>query len=421
MKKHIIYAVVVSFFFNGFIFAQDSLGTSVRDSLKIKELEKRLEALENKQEEDELKKLLQEAETTSATKEKKNTNKVFQSGQRSLQAINPEISVVGDAYGQYNIDDPNAENKTGAYFRVLGIHIQSNLDPYSLAKAAIEFTPDGVELGEAYLTWTNFIPSISLTAGKFRQQFGVINRWHKHSLDQFDYPLPIKTIFGEDGLNQIGLSFNWLLPSLGADASDLVIEVTNAQNNNLFMGETFTFPATLLHFKNYWDLSRNTYLELGLTGMYGKNRSPIYDDSRDIIGEGKYNTLVYGADLTLFWQPVNKALYHSFLWRTELFYADKEISPNQKIKTFGGYSYIEYKFSEQWQAGIRFDYTQPFEVDNSSKYSFQIVPYITWWQSHWVKLRLQYNYLEDTELAFAPSTLRLQVIWAVGPHKHDRY
>ncbi len=421
MKKHIIYAVVVSFFFNGLIFAQDSLGTSLRDSLKIKELEKRLEALEQKQEEDELKKLIQEAETTSATKEEKNTNKVFQSGQRSLQAINPEISVVGDAYGQYNINNPQVENKAGAYFRVLGIHIQSNLDPYSLAKAAIEFTPEGVELGEAYLTWTNFIPSISLTAGKFRQQFGVINRWHKHSLDQFDYPLPIKTIFGEDGLNQIGLSFNWLLPRLGADASDLVIEVTNAQNNNLFMGETFTFPATLLHFKNYWDLSRNTYLELGFTGMYGKNKSPIYDDNYDIIGEGKYNTWVGGADLTLFWQPVNQALYHSFLWRTEVFYANKEISPNEKIKTFGGYSYLEYKFSAQWQAGIRFDYSQPFEVNNASEYSYQIVPYITWWQSHWVKLRLQYNYLEYNEVAFSPSALRLQVIWAVGPHKHDRY
>ncbi len=421
MVKYLFCVVLTFFLFAESIFSQDSLNTMLSDSSKINILENRVKALEKKFEEDELEKLLQEAENTSNKKEVTKQKKIFKSGQRALQAINPEMSFTGDSYAEYNLKDSPDQNRAGAYFRVLGLHIQGGLDPFSMAKAAIEFTPEGVELGEAYLTWTNFLPSISLTAGKFRQQFGVLNRWHKHSLDQFDFPLPIKTIFGEDGLNQVGLSFNWLLPSITADANNLIVEITNAQNDNLFSGETFSFPSTLLHFKNYWDISRDTYLELGFTGMYGKNKVIVRDMDNNITNENSFSSWAGGADLTIFWEPVNKALYKSLLWRSEIFYANKEISNVDNIKTFGGYSYLEYKFAEQWQVGTRFDYSQPFELDNGSKYTYQIIPYITWWQSHWVKMRLQFNYMDGNVLSESTGTLRLQMIWAVGPHKHDRY
>ena len=421
MKKHFVYSLLAFFLFSVSIFAQDSLLKSKRDSIKIANLNKRLKAIEAKLEQNELEKILQEANAVYNKREENKKNKVFKSGQRALQAINPEMSFTGDSYVEYNLQDTPEQNRAGAYFRVLALHVQGGLDPFSMAKAAVEFTPEGVELGEAYLTWTNFLPKISLTAGKFRQQFGVLNRWHKHSLDQFDFPLPIKTIFGEDGLNQIGFSLNWFMPAIIGDANNLIVEITNAQNENLFAGETFSFPSTLFHFKNYWDLSRDTYLELGFTGMFGKNKIPVLDNNDNLINENSYNTWLGGADLTIFWEPVNKALYKSFLWRSEIYYADKEISNTKGIKTFGGYSYLEYKFAEQWQVGTRFDYSQPFELDNSSLYSYQIIPYLTWWQSHWVKLRLQYNYLDGNILSEPSGILRLQMIWAVGPHKHDRY
>jgi hypothetical protein len=154
--------------------------------------------------------------------------------------------------------------------------------------------------------------------------------------------------------------------------------------------------------------------------MFGRNNIKGYDDTGNLISEDNRSTKLGGIDLTLFWEPVNQALYKSFLWRSELYYVDKELTAGN-LSALGGYTYAEYKFHEQWQVGTRFDYTQPFETDNSSKYSYQIVPYITWWQSHWVKLRLQYNYLNGNTMPEALSTLRLQIVWAVGPHKHDRY
>ncbi len=393
------------------------------DSTKIARLEERIKKLEEKFQQNELEKILKEAKTVSTEKKvTKKKTKVFKSGQRSLQAINPEISVTGDMYGKYitNKNNFTKTERSGVFFRKMDIHFQGGLDPFSFTKAIVEFNPDGVELGEAYITLNKFVSNVSLTAGKFRQQFGIVNRWHVHSLDQQDYPLALKTILGDDGLNQIGVSLDWTMPAFTSDANNLIIQITNGRNDNLFSGQLFSFPSVLGHFKNYWDLTSNTYLELGFTGMIGKNNLKGYDTNNKLILDDTRITTLGGVDLTLFWQPANQALYKSFLWRTELYYANKELL-NSRIKTWGGYSYIEYKFAEQWQVGTRFDYTQPFEINNSSRYSYQIVPYITWWQSHWVRMRLQYNYLNGTDITDPVSTLRLQMVWAVGPHKHDRY
>jgi len=416
MKYKILFLTAFLFLASAIINAQES------DSTKIIRLEERIRKLEEKTEQDKLEKLLIEAETAANKKEENKKTKEFKSGQRSLQAINPEISVLGDMYGQYiaNENGFNEDLRSGAFFRVMETSFQSNLDPFSLAKFIVELNTEGIEFAEGYMTWTNIIPNVGLTAGKFRQQFGVLNRWHVHSLDQFDFPLALTTILGNEGLNQIGLSFDWMMPTVISDANTLTLQITNGQNDHLFSGDVFSLPSGLLHLKNYWDLSRDTYLELGLTGMIGQNNQRGYDEEGNLILEDSRLTSLGGLDLTVFWEPLNQASYHSFTWRTELYYANKELI-NDRIKTFGGYSYMEYKLDLQWQVGTRFDYTQPFETNNDSKYTYQIVPYITWWQSHWVRFRLQYNYLNGTEIPTAQNTIRLQIVFAAGPHKHDRY
>jgi hypothetical protein len=416
MKNKILLLTTFLFLSSLLLYAQES------DSTKIKQLEERIKKLEEITEKDELEKLLKEAETIANKKEEKKEIKEFKSGQRSLQAINPEISVLGDMYGQYiaNENGFNEDLSSGAFFRVMETSFQSNLDPFSLAKFIVELSPAGIEFAEGYMTWTKIFPQIGLTAGKFRQQFGVLNRWHVHSLDQFDFPLAITTILGEEGINQIGLSFDWIMPSIISDANTLTLQITNGQNEQLFSGDMFSLPAGLLHLKNYWDLTRDTYFELGLTGMLGQNNQRGYDEEGNLILEDSRLTALGGLDLTVFWEPLNQARYHSFIWRTELYYVNKELV-NDRIKAFGGYSYVEYKLDLQWQIGTRFDYTQPFETNNSSKYTWQIVPYITWWQSNWVRFRLQYNFLNGTEIPTVQNTIRLQIVFAAGPHKHDRY
>ncbi len=425
MQKFFIFLILFTWPMLTWAQTNGKVQTAKIDSLlqKVQTLQKRLQALEEKQAQSELEKLRAQALQAAATSNPENEKpKVFKSGQRSLQAINPEISVTGDVYtqGVLNNDGYVGTQRTGCYFRVIGLHFQSNLDPFSLTKIAVGIHPDGIELGEAYATWTNFLPNLSLTIGKFRQQFGVINRWHAHSLDQFDFPLALTTILGSGGLNQTGFSLDWLLPKLWANANLLTIQFANGQNGHLFAGELFSFPTVLAHLKNYYDLNENTYLELGLSGMIGhNNRRGWLADS--LFSEHSRLTKLGGLDLTLTWEPVNRAHYHSFTWRSELFYADKELPFGKYIKALGAYSYVQYRFNERWYAGLRADYTQPFVENNSGKYLYQLVPYVTWWQSHWVRFRLQYNYLDGNAVGQSNSILRLQLTWAAGPHKHERY
>jgi len=303
---------------------------------------------------------------------------------------------------------------------VAELQFQSNLDPFSFTKIILEFSPEGVEFAEAYITWSRLFENVSLTAGKFRQQFGVVNRWHAHGLDQFDWPLAMTTILGEEGLNQTGLSFEWLMPAFIADANNLFIQLTNGENEHLFAGELFSFPSTLARLTSYYDLSLNTYLEWGVTVLAGKNNRRGYDENGELILESDQFTYLGGLDLTLLWEPTNKARYRSFLWRNELYYAHKD-QTEENINAIGAYTYGEYQFDRSWNAGLRIDLTQPFEAGNKDNYLYQIIPYITWWQSPWVKIRLQYNYLNGRDVQNFDQTLRLQLVWAMGPHKHDRY
>ena len=195
--------------------------------------------------------------------------------------------------------------RTDFIFRTLGIHFESYLDPYSRFKAAVPINEEGAELGDAYYTRFGIVEGVNITFGKFRQQFGVVNRWHKHGLDQVDFPMPLRRIFGEGGLNQIGASLDWTLPSLGESAQELTFQLTNTKNTRLYGEDSLGNPCLLLHYKNYRDLSESTYAELGFSGLFGWNDEWDVSRSGSIVTvHDALGTEVFGADFTLTWEPV---------------------------------------------------------------------------------------------------------------------
>ena len=220
-----------------------------------------------------------------APAEKPAEETIFKSGNLGLQALNPELSITGDLLGTYRV----GEDVTDGWdwnFRNLGLHFESYLDPYSRMKAAVEFSPEGAELGEAYFTRFGVLENLNVTLGKFRQQFGVVNRWHKHALDWFDFPLPLRYVFGEGGLNQTGASLDWSGP-LGPLDQELIVQVTDGENPRIFGQNSKHRPSVLAHYRLYQDLSPSTYLELGATGLFGWNDSwPIEYWPQDRRGAG---------------------------------------------------------------------------------------------------------------------------------------
>ncbi len=348
--------------------------------------------------------------------------KVFRGGQRALQALNPEISPVGDVLAGYINQDGDERSdfmRSGFKFRVLDIHLQGALDPFSLMKIAVEIHDDGAELGEAYLTW-NRIPKLSITLGKFRQQLGVVNRWHKHALDQVDFPLILTENFGEGGLNQVGVSLAWLMPTFLADEQEAILQVTNAENDKFFSGKDYSIPSVLLHLRNYWDLSRNAYFELGVSGIHGYNHQR--NDEKE---ESARRSDAIGLDLSYLWEPVNQAKYRSLEVRSEFLYAYKEEPGGTDTETYGGYAYVQYKFRRNWIVGTRGDIIEGDLFGTEEKRArpgklWQASAYLTWWQSPWVRLRMEYDHLNGHPKG-VENRILFQFTFAAGPHKHDRY
>jgi|Deesub1362B_J571_1020462.scaffolds.fasta_scaffold10489_2 hypothetical protein len=393
--------------------AGDSLVQAL--SRKIEHLKMRLDALETQQRASQLEALRKKAESfLAAPTQKPAKPRVFKGKQRALQALNPEISVTGDYLASYT---PRASSAPFLHsLRVLGLHIESDLDPFSMMKAAVEITPEGIELGEAYATWSAVLPGLAITAGKFRQQFGILNRWHEHSLDQIALPLPLTEVFGDEGLVQTGLSLDWNMPSFSPFTQFLTVQITHATNHRLFSGITGARPVWLVHLKNYVDLNRSTYAELGLSGLYNRSRY-----SANGSASPWRNTVILGADFTLLWEPPREAKYKHFLWRTEFLRLQKEWQTAQKITVYGVYTYIQRRFSSRTEAGLRLDWTQPFTPANRGKHTYQLVPYLTWWQSPWVRLRIEFRHTGGNTAQHKDNAVCIQVTWAAGPHKHERY
>ncbi|UCH35459.1 MAG: hypothetical protein JSV65_03670 [Armatimonadota bacterium] len=383
-----------------------------------------------------------EAEAAEAPPEREPEEVTFRSGALGLQALNPEISATGDFLGTLSHPE-DAATRSDFELRTLEVAFESYLDPYSRLKAIVEFNNEGAELGEAYFDRYGVGRDLNLTLGKFRQQFGVVNRWHKHGLDQVDFPLALRHIFGPGGLNQTGLSLDWSLPAAGNVAQDLTLQVTDGENPLVFGGNTRNIPSALLHYKNYRDLSKDTYLEFGLTGLVGRNDEwPVQPPGGELASH-KRNlwTTVLGADLTLLWEPTERMRYRNWLWRTEAYWLDRDIlapdgSGQDTLNAWGAYSYFQTKLNRTTEVGLRADYFEPdtksyadipgaslapHAVTGADANRWMIAPYVTWSQSPWVHYRLEYNHEDGSGTGPADDRLLLQAIFSAGPHKHERY
>ncbi len=416
---------------------------------RIEEMEKKYEALVARMEEESLERMIQDAENEAraAEEEPRPEDREFLVGALSLQKLNPEISFSADMLAGLVIDDTRfyagEDDRSGMPVREIGLHFQHVLDPFSMFKSAIAFSPsEGVAVEEVYVSWFGIIPSVSFTLGRFRQNFGVLNRWHVHDLDQTRHPLAMRLVLGDEGLVGDGFSVRWLMPSLLAHVNELTLEVVDGSNETLFAGEHFSIPSTMLHLKNYYDLSDDTYLELGLSGMFGfNNRRGLLNEERELVDEPWRKTWVAGADLTVFWSPLQQAKYKSFTWRSEFFYAGKELGPLEDAAyghSWGAYSYLQFQLAERWFAGVRGDIVLPTERD-SDELAWDAVPYLTFWQSEFVYFRLEYQHGQDIPCTAwrepnarlagyeeivgrrTDNRVLLQVDFAAGPHKHEKY
>ena len=408
--------------------AQEQAARADSVLLRVRELERRLDSLERVVAElraasqptaepaDELAALRAAARAAAGpARARADTAAPQASRTRNLQILNPEISVTGDVVGTF-VSPGGGDKVFSGTPREFEFSFQSALDPYTRTKIFITREEDfeiagfpeeeeeeggGFEIEEGYLYWVGLPGGFGAKLGKFRQEVGLYNRWHTHALFEVERPLASTALLGEDGLIQTGLGVTLPTFSVGPTTQTATFEVTRGNNEALFDGGTDI--SYLGRVQSFWDLG-TSYLQVGATGVVGDNN------------DADLESRLLGLDVSFRWAPPRQARYRELQLKGEWYFAERT-ELGEVFTAQAGYLQANLRVTRRWILGTRADYVDGFDATPDI---VQIAPSLTWWQSEWVRLRLQYNYVKPDGGA-NNHTLLLQAVWAIGPDKHEIY
>src|SRR6266849_3570621 len=304
----------------------------------------------------------------------------------NAKLLNPDISLIGDFIGTggRNIVSPS---------RSLELHesevgIQAIIDPYARADAFISFGETGVNVEEAYVTFTSLPAGLLMKVGKMRADFGKVNTIHNHALPYIDRPLATNNLVGgEDGIDDAGISISRFLPAPKDWFFEGTAQVFRGDSSTVYAANRREDLSVVGHVRGYRDLSESTNLDLGVS--YSRGHSNLGAD----FGSNFFTNL-YGADATLRWKPLRRAIYKNFLLRTELFWSARDqLSPVNIFQTqhaFGMYTSAEYRVNRRWTVGGRFDRSGRATNANLTDTGFSGI--LTYWPSEFSQIRGQYRF-----------------------------
>ena len=104
------------------------------------------------------------------------------------------------------------------------------------------------------------------------------------------------------------------------------------------------------HLRGYQDISESTNIDLGASFAHGHNPSGVVNE----IDLGRYTTNLFGVDATLRWRPLQRAIYHSFVGRSEVVWSRRN-QPDGRQTASGFYLSGDYQMGRRWLTGLRFD------------------------------------------------------------------
>jgi hypothetical protein len=327
-----------------------------------------------------------------------------QQARLGANAMNPEISVTGDF--RVNATSPGPQTNTFEP-REFEFGFQSALDPYSTAKITLSFEDGAMGVEEGYIYFTALPGHLRLDLGQFRQQVGELNRWHLHALPEDEYPLVIRRYGGEEGIAGPGASLYWPLPFSGKLGTyELTVQATTGENEVLFAGSRR--PAVNAQLAGFWQLSRSTFAQLSVSGLYGTAPDT-----------GLTTTLTtFAARFT--WRPPQQAQAKELTLRSEVWALRRQFDlPAFDATRWGGYADASWKLNRRWIFSARGDYVQSPDPGPLA-HEWAITPSLTFWQSEFVYLRGLYEHAAPVA-GSATDRLSLQVVYAMGPHKHELF
>lgn len=326
---------------------------------------------------------------------------IYTSTSSLSKIFNPDISLIGDFIGAAGRDP--MDRTPALEFHEAELGLQAIIDPFARGDIFLSFGPEGVEVEEAYATFTALPAGFLVKAGKMRSNFGKVNTLHIHNLPWIDRPLVTDNLIGgEEGISDAGVAVSHLIPAPGNLFLEATAEVYRGDSPGVFTSSRRSDAAVVGHLKSYYDLTDETNIEVG--GSYARGHGEFGTDSINRL---------FGLDATLRWKPLRRSVYKSFIARTEYAWSRRDDPLNGPQRSFGYFGSLEYQLSRRWFLGGRYDWSE--RATDASLHDSGGSVLFTFWPSEFSSLRLQLRRTRFAEGVTGTEAL-FQLLFVLGAH-----
>jgi hypothetical protein len=212
--------------------------------------------------------------------------------------------------------------------------LQATVDPYVRGDVFLTFSPQGVEVEEAYLTTLSLPWGLQVKAGKIYAPFGRTSQLHRHQWTFTDQPLSMQRLVAAEGLNGAGADVAWLTPLPWFAELHLAYQATLP---GFGADLQLTGTARLVQF---FDLSDWATLGVGLSWSLFQASGPL-----------QWKNLA-GADLYLKLRDPAGRSYA--ILQGEVFGRQLGEQPFADAR-WGGYAQAVWRIDRNWEVGVRYD------------------------------------------------------------------
>ncbi|ACL74122.1 TonB-dependent receptor [Thioalkalivibrio sulfidiphilus] len=285
----------------------------------------------------------------------------------------------GHDHGHDHGDDHGHGYEEGFNLGHSELIVEARLGDFMDGVLNLGFDEHHVEVEEAYVRTRSLPAGFQAKAGKFLSDVGYINSRHPHAWDFVDRPLVNEFLFGDHGLQEIGVQATWLAPTqtytlLGVELlQGETAGVANylggqdALNGTERILEDVSGPRLITAFAKFApDLGADHAAQFGVSGGY--SRSYQETDLHSTRFED-WNGTAWFAGLDAVYKYDAGGSYGHGNWRLQGEYFYRVIDVDRRDVSFDGLTvsneqsfknkqdglYLQgvYGFAPRWEAGVR--------------------------------------------------------------------
>ena len=354
----------------------------------------------------------------------------------SLSAFNPAMGAALD------FTYSHANGASNVNFRAAELNIEAPIDPFLKGWIILTGSPKEVGIEEASLQTTALPHNLTVTGGRLFASFGRLAHFHDHELPVIDRPRSLDTFIGGE-TQADGVEVSYLFPTpfyltATAGAYDkLGAENARADNAAARPMDGFTYLGRLAA---YTDLGDDHSVELGVSEAWTPKRfvmdTSVAGTDYNLDGtpdapntsaglQTRKNTWrsLSGADFTYRYQPASGGSGKGVIWGTEVMQNNERRFdaatnlPTDRVRSYAGFSYIQFKVGPRWRPGAMIDLTE--DLDAAKTLTRTFTAFISYDVTEFQRLRLAFARATDNRPAgLGSNSVALQWTAVLGHHVH---